>query len=776
MTRRKLTRSPLSSRWPAFGCAIAASLLLGAGCSSDSEDAGGPGTTGQCLSERDYFAQHVWAPVMAKSCAKCHAPGGQADEEGAKFTLLPSAYPGFIDANLLAAKQFAKTEYDGKSVLLRKPVGELEHGGGKQIELSGAEYKALQTFIQKVKAGDFCEGGSTVKGFDDVVLHDTLTTYRMATLNLTARLPNAAEIQRILDDGEGALEPLLDELMKEEAFYTRLKEIYNDMLLTDRYLGYSSYALNLLNKSHYPQAGDAWFETLPNEEKTKVNTAVAREPLELIAYIVRNDRPFTEILTADYTLLNPLSARVYNANVQFDNPNDENEWKPGKIVAFGNTDNDEPAQMTLPHAGVLSSPIFLNRFPTTPTNRNRHRASVMLKFFLATDILRIAERPIDPTQATNYNNPTREDPSCNVCHRMLDPIAGSFQKFNDNDQEKFEPNKTWHAAMFPPGFGKEVMETSEYGQSLQWLATRVVKDPRFSLSVVYTIFHALTGQDPLAYPEVDDESFEQKLAAWESQDALFRSIADVFTASNYNLRVAFKGVILSPYFRGKNITGAPSADRQQELSVIGTGKLSTPEGLARKIEAVTGLAWSKSQSGYQVHQLTTDYRILYGGIDSDDVTLRLSVPNGVMANVSWRMANEVSCKTTAWDLSLAKASDRLLFPYVTVEDTPESNAAAIKKNIQYLHAHVLGEALELGDPEIERTYKLFVDTYNEGKAKLASDELSENLSTACRARNNPYTGQELPSAERLEQDPDYTVRAWNAVITYLLSDFQFLYE
>ncbi|MBX3126921.1 MAG: DUF1588 domain-containing protein [Polyangiaceae bacterium] len=777
MTERTVRTSPLTSTLGRMLVALAASLLLGAGCSGEEAGPGdGPGTTNQCLSERDYFAKNVWAPVLAKTCTKCHAPGGQADEEGAKFTLLPSAYPGFVDANLAAAKLFAKTEYDGKSVLLRKPLGELEHGGEKQLEADSAEYRALEAFIQKVKNNDFCQGGSSVKGFDDVVLHDTLTTYRMATLNLAARLPNAGEIQRILDDGEQALEPLLDELMKEDAFFTRLKEMYNDMLLGDRYLGYSSYALNLLNKSHFPQAGDAWFETLPDAEKPKVNTAIAREPLELIAYIVRNERPFTEVLTADYTLMNPMSARVYNASLQFSNPNDENEWKAGQIVAKGNPANNEPADMVLPHAGVLSSPIFLNRFPTTPTNLNRHRARMVLKFFLATDILRIAERPIDPTQATSYNNPTREDPSCNVCHRMLDPIAGAFMKFNDNDQEKFEPNKNWHAAMFPPGFGKEVMETSQYGQALSWLAERVVKDPRFSLSVVYTAFHALTGEEPLAYPDVDDEGFEQKLASWESQDALFRSIGDVFVASNYNLKAAFKGVILSPYFRAKNTLGTPTPARQIELGAVGTGKLSTPEVLARKIQAVTGLPWARTSGGYKVHLLTTDYRILYGGIDSDDVTMRLTVPNGVMANVGWRMANEVACQTTAWDLSLSKHSDRFLFPYVTVDDTPESNAASIRKNIQYLHAHILGEALPAGDPELERTYELFVATLAEGQAKLASQELGASLSTACRARRNPYTEQDLPTDQRLEQDPDYTVRAWTAVISYLLADFGFLYE
>ena len=757
---------------PGLLCAVLASAAMGAGCSSDSDEGGGTtGTTGQCLSERDFFAKKIQAGAFNSTCQKCHGPGGVAEEEGAKFTLLPSSYPGFIDENLKAARQFAKTEFDGQSVLVRKPIGEQEHGGGKALEPDSAEYAALKEFVALTKSGEFCQGGSSVKGFDDVVLHDTLTTYRRATLQLAGRLPNATEIDKIITEGEDSLQPLLGGLMQEDAFYDRIKEIFNDVLLTDRYLGYSSYAVNLLNDEQYPQSGDAWFETLENTEKAPVNLAVAREPLELIAYIVKNDHPFTEVITADYTMMNPLSARVFNATVKFDDPNNPDEWKPGKIRAMV-----DGAPVELPHAGVLSSPIFLNRFPTTPTNLNRHRARMVLKFFLATDILRLAERPIDPNQATSYPNPPMQDPGCNVCHRMMDPIAGAFQKFDNNDPEKFQPASSWPTNVFAPGFGKESMPIADYPQALQWLAQRVVKDPRFSLSMVYTVYKALTGQEPLDYPESEDPDLEGKLGAWETQEAFFRKVSDAFVANNYNLKTAITGVVLSPYFRAKNTAAEPSAQRALELSIIGTGRLSTPESLSRKIRAVTGLPWGKGSGYYKTDYLNSDYRVLYGGIDSDDVTQRLSAPNGVMANVAWRMANEVACQTTAWDLSIDKPADRFLFPYVEVEDTPTTKADAIKKNIQYLHAHITGEALQLSDPEIAATYKLFEDTLKEGQAKIASSALSDSIVYSCRARKDPYTDADLPDGQKLEKDPDYTVRAWMAVVTYLLSDHGFLYE
>jgi hypothetical protein len=154
-----------------------------------------------------------------------------------------------------------------------------------------------------------------------------------------------------------------------------------------------------------------------------------------------------------------------------------------------------------------------------------------------------------------------------------------------------------------------------------------------------------------------------------------------------------------------------------------------------------------------------------------------------MAGVANRMANEMACGITAYDFTRA-ADKRTLFPKVTLEAVPlgptgdeiPDAIADIKANIQDLHERILGEKLELEDPEIERTYQLFLDTWKDGTANLAAGEEDPWLSWWCQARVDPNTQVELPEAERLGEDPNYTVRAWMAVITYLLSDYSFLYE
>jgi hypothetical protein len=301
---------------------------------------------------------------------------------------------------------------------------------------------------------------------------------------------------------------------------------------------------------------------------------------------------------------------------------------------------------------------------------------------------------------------------------------------------------------------------------------------------VQQIFTAMTGQKPLAYPsDPDGAGFASQLKAWEAQDQFFRTAGEAFVGpqATYNLKSVFKSVILSPYFRAANATAQLSPERAIELSAMGTGLMESPEVLARKISAVVGVPWSR---GYDKNQwLLTDYEILYGGIDSDTVVDRLHTPNGVMASVQWRMANEVSCASTAWDFS-RPTNERHLFPFVSPTDVPEddmgvANAGAealIRQNLQYLHQQILGETLAADSPELNRTYQLFIDTWNEGRAAVKAKTEGESLTYACRARVNPLTGVDLAEGERLEKDANYAIRAWSAVVTYLPADYKFLYE
>lgn len=770
--------------------ALAATATLGAGCSGDDG-----GTAVECETASDYFAKNVWRVVESK-CSACHSAQGIARETS--YVLKSSAEAGFIQHNLEVIRNLALTEVDGKPLWLLKPTMQVAHEGGNVIQQGSDDYKAMLGLVVRLKNDEQCETNELGE-FTGVEMKDAVTTYRSATLILGRRLPTLEEIARIEEGGYPALEQLLDELMTEEAFFEFLKTSYGDILQTDFYL--NNDAAGAVSDV-YQNAN--WYETAEKDEVDRFGLAdndelgrftqvgIAREPLELIEWVAKNDLPFTEIVTADYMMFSPLSANSYGAEMieDFEDPNNPLEFKPGRLPDFAGEGN--PAYVNFPHAGILTSPMFLNRWPTTPTNRNRARSRVTMLFFLGTNILLTADQPVDQTQVGAIN-PQRDDPACSVCHATVDPIAGAFQAFGE--QGEWMPEPVWFSEMWPAGYGKEKLPLEEASRGLQWLGKRVATDERFSLGVVLNIYKGLTGRDYLQAPDdYEDAYYDANFKGYLLQSNTFAKIAKKFTDSNYNVKTVVKELVLSPYFRAINSVPL-SQEELVSFGDVGSAHLLTPEQLHYKILAVFGIPWGS----YSNPNLTFEprdpgdagaYQLYYGGMDNDEVTARITDPNGLMAAVAERMSIEMSCRAVPVDFARLP-EERKLFPdveidgrvYDVLELEPESGGLAvpqaqqgIKQTIVHLHRQILGEQLNVDHKEVERTYQLFVETWREGKNKMASDELGSSLPFSCQRDSDFYTGQLLPEDQQIVEDEKFTVRAWMAVMTYLLSDYRFLYE
>jgi hypothetical protein len=102
--------------------------------------------------------------------------------------------------------------------------------------------------------------------------------------------------------------------------------------------------------------------------------------------------------------------------------------------------------------------------------------------------------------------------------------------------------------------------------------------------------------------------------------------------------------------------------------------------------------------------------------------------------------------------------------------------AAVRQNIQHLHRYLLGEELALTDAEIQHTYALFATVLQQGQSALGTETTS--LPTRCMRNNDISTGASLNTGgvdRRLRNDNNYVVRAWMAVVAYLLADYRFIY-
>lgn len=724
-----------------------------------------------CLTNTDYFAHKIWWPILAADCVGCHNSQGAAKES--KFVLQSSWQTGFLDHNLKVFEQVAAFEVYGSSIILQKPIGELDHGGSKRFTADSEEFVALQEMVKRFKSPVSCSEASEDSLADSLELLSLEATLRKASLNLAARLPSDDEYKKVSLKGTTGLNEVLDQMLTEEAFYARLKEIYNDHFLTDRYLG-GEEAVDLLSDDDYPNR--EWFEEagdsdLVSDLRNYANTGVAREPLELVAHVVRNDRPFTEILSADYVMVNPYSARSYGVSMNaFPDGADPEDYDPNQYF--------EARLAGVPHAGILTSHMFLNRFPTTETNVNRHRSRMVYQFFLATDVMRLADRAIDPTSIEEFN-PTMYTPSCAICHAVIDPLAGAFQNWDEGGNYR-QPENGWNQDMRPPGFAGKVMPHEQRFKSLKWLAARIAEDKRFSTATIHILYNALTGRQALRPPSyVQTDQDRIALRAFEAQDSVFKEIAEAFIESDHNLKSVIKALIQSKYYRA--VSAKASSAEMSALDSFGSSRLLTPEMLHRKIIAITNLRLRRNNRDILLDP--NEFLIFYGGIDSDQVVNRISSPNGIMANIAQRIGNVVACNGVSRDFFLP-AEKRRLFPmtersFVPIDDNgfviPEA-VSRIKANLRYLHQRILGEFLTADDPEIERSYQLFLETWREGQAGMREGLYSIDLPSVCRTTRDPVTNENLSNENRISRDENYVMRSWMAVITYMLSDISFLYE
>ena len=350
-------------------------------------------------------------------------------------------------------------------------------------------------------------------------------------------------------------------------------------------------------------------------------------------------------------------------------------------------------------------------------------------------------------------------PECVVCHRTLDPVAGIFQDYYSLTGT-FGPRKEgWFKDMFGAGFEGEDLPPEERWRSLQWLAERTVKDPRFAATMVEHVYYVLTGRRALLRPKaLDDPLFDAKLRAYQAQRKEIERIAAQFVKSNYDLKGVFKAWAVSPFYRADALTTSTlNPEREAELADLGLARMLGPEQLERKVNAIFGKPWGRLKD--------KELALLYGGIDSQEVTDRATDPSGAMGALQRALANEVACKNVALDFSREPASRRL-FPKIEPDVVPGESAEAdqqLSAAIIHLHELILGRYDEPGSPEVRRTFDLLAGVI--GDAQARGKELESQESYFCRV-----------SGEQRIKDPEYTYRGWRAVVTYLLRQREFLYE
>ena len=406
----------------------------------------------------EVFEALVAEPVLESKCINCHVEGGASGTT--RLVFVPTENSDHRARNLEAIETFVVTVEGGAGRLLDKIRG-IGHGGGEQVPNDSEEFDNVAWFLDLVRREARAVSVSAQTLFDNITMASARKTLRRTALVFAGRVPTPAEYEA-LQAGTIELREAIRNLMTGPRFHEFLLRAANDRLLTDRYADDNT----LENRGYFFHFDNKYFRLRADavrngqwrafsEWHDAVQYGVARAPLELIAHVAENDLPYTEVLTADYVMANRLAAEAYTGAAALFGGDDVHAFRRTRITdyqrrAAGYRATFEPdigirvlargsGQTAIPHAGILNTLVFLKRYPTTATNRNRARARWTYYHFLGVDIENAASRTTDPAALADTDNPTLHNANCTVCHGVMDPAAGAFQNYGDIGLYRDEP-------------------------------------------------------------------------------------------------------------------------------------------------------------------------------------------------------------------------------------------------------------------------------------------------------------------------------------------------
>lgn len=387
--------------------------------------------------------------------------------------------------------------------------------------------------------------------------------------------------------------------------------------------------------------------------------AFGNEPARLMARVAALDRPWTEIVTADWTMGNDVMARI--VDLTFDDPSDRAEWRVARYT------DGRPAD------GVLSTSGLWLRYHTTIFNYNRGRAAALSRLLLCVEF---GERPVPfapdiGTSADEQEAAVRSDPGCLACHAALDPLGGTlfgFWPFEDMDGEeliRYHPERERYSEVatgaVPAYFGTPVEASVQLG-------ALVAADPRFAQCSAQRTAARLWGRPP-----TEDELGE------------VAALRDTLVSSGWSMKTLIRAVLATDDYRvGSLGDGATDA---QIASVRARRSLSTA-ALASVVEDLTGFRWTYDGVD-ELDSDTTGYRALLGGADGVVVRTVNTAPTASQAATLQRLAEQAGAFVAAADLAASRSERRLVGTTVDAAALSPGDPA-LDEEIEVIHRRVVG--------------------------------------------------------------------------------------
>lgn len=486
------------------------------------------------------------------------------------------------------------------------------------------------------------------------------------SLDLRGVRPTVEELDRLAAD-PAELEPLVQEFLDDPRFGTRIVDLYAEVFLTRA----DTYTLSAT--------------TLGLDSQPIFARSVGEEPLQVLARIARDDLPYPELVTGDWTMANEVTAEIWPVT---------HDGTPGwQVSAY--TDGR-------PAAGVLAGNGLWWRYTSTTSNANRKRANQISRIFLCNDYLIRPiefERDQDLLDEEAVANAISNDPGCVACHSSLDPLAGylfGFWSYNPGsyvDLGTYHPERErlWadYLDVAPAYYGQP-------GQTLRDLGVQIAQDPRFPACAVETAWSLLL----------------RRPSTMADTDAL-TTHREAFLGGDLRMDVLYASLVTDPRYRAADVAH-PLADEVGAVPV----KLATADLLASQIEDLTGFRWTWLD--YDMMQTdVVGVRTLAGGADGRSVARAAVSPNATLVLVQERLAEAAAWHVVVSDMETSPA-DRRLFSRVDLDATTASDPEGAVAQVQFLHKRIFGRTVAADSDEVEAHLALWDDLHAlEGSAPAA---------------------------------------------------------
>ncbi len=601
------------------------------------------------------FDGQVMGRVLQPICAACHVAGGAAQSATFRVTAGDS-----LATQQSVAGQIDK-QHPAESRILQKPLAHIPHAGGQQLAPGSEQEQILTRWVNLVAADQQCTS-DPVTPLEPV--EPTALLVR-ASMDVRGRRPSLDDLDTVERDPE-AYVGLVDRYLHGPEFLERVKDLYDDALLVRR-------------------------EDFTDEARDKT-AAIYGEALELISYIVANDRPFSEIGTADYTVANALFQSDAGRMPYPMEPVAAADWQPTHY-----TDGR-------PHAGILSTSAFYEVWDTNDTNKNRRRANRVSILFHCYNFL---DTPVDVTRNVDNSDPNAvlhavtSRPDCKACHDRLDPLASFLFPLDhaqaldgDGDATDFfrgNPERWRTANRRPPAvYGVP-------GTDIRDLGRLMVAHPKFAECQTRRAFRLLFLRDPKTDAEIATAS--DLATRWPTEDG-------------YNFRALMRRWMLSDVYRKR-----PTMDSSEWV------RRASPERLELLVQDLTGFVWSRPPDDDEpdddpmsdpprtapVPLLTNEedgFKIILGGINGVNVSARSYSLNASVVLVQRKLAALAADHVINTDLALPD-EQRALLAGVTGAEDPVADQTALRARIAGLVRRLYGQRVAPDSAEVDSWLGLY---------------------------------------------------------------------